>query len=385
MSNLAPTLLKMTPGGKLFAGKVSTLYPPVMSSPPTISNSGPGGASPISGAVLIPYNTALVSLLGASSLMLVSQYGSNYYGNGCNANWTRPNYAVEFDYCGSECALAYRSMNGSPGFWVWINGLTATSGAVDITGQSAGSYYRLVINFGSTAWRRIRIYTSYADFGGVEIGPTDTVIPVPRAYTKIAFYGDSYLEGTTQQTDQIQTIAMMEGALTGAETFRCGQGGTGYTTAGANSSLGTAAFTDPTRLSCLAATNADVVHVLGSFNDGSATTAAFTAAAKATLATIMTTMANAKLYVWGVQTIGNTVLSQNVLNNTAVASVCASLGLPFIDMINGGWITGTGTTAAPTGSGNADILVGADGVHPSALGFEHLARRMATFDLLNAA
>jgi lysophospholipase L1-like esterase len=382
MSNLAPTLLKQTPGGKLFAGKTSNLYPSVMTTPPTITSGGPGGASPISGAVLIPYNTPLVSLLG-SSPVLVQQYGSNYYGNGCNGGWTRPNYAVEFDYCGSEFCLAYRSMNGSPGFW--INGAPATSAASDLTGQAAGSYYRLIVNFGSTAWRRVRIYTSYADFGGVEVSPTDTIIPVPRNYSKIAFYGDSYTEGTTQQYDQIQGFAMMAGALTGAETFRCGQGGTGYTTAGANGIYGAAAYSDPTRLANLASTNADIVHVLGSFNDSSAATTALTSAALTTLSTIKSSMPNAKLYVWGVQTIGNTVLAQNALNNTALASVCSSLGLPFVDMINGGWITGTGTTASPAGNGNADVLVGADGVHPSGAGFEHIARRMATYDLLNVA
>jgi len=49
----------------------------------------------------------------------------------------------------------------------------------------------------------------------------------------------------------------------------------------------------------------------------------------------------------------------------------------------GAWQTGTGTVAVPTGKGNGDLYVSADGTHPSEAGCQYLARRIA--DDLRAA
>ncbi len=64
----------------------------------------------------------------------------------------------------------------------------------------------------------------------------------------------------------------------------------------------------------------------------------------------------------------------------------------FLDNLNGGWVnssgasapasgawqTGTGNTSAPNGTGNGDLYIGPDGVHPNEAGFEYLGTRIAS-------
>ena len=83
----------------------------------------------------------------------------------------------------------------------------------------------------------------------------------------------------------------------------------------------------------------------------------------------------------------------NSLKNTDETLRVAALnaGLPFFSPITGKvyagdgtllastrpWITGTGDISSPKGDGNADIYVGADGVHPTDAGHAYIAKRMA--------
>jgi lysophospholipase L1-like esterase len=68
---------------------------------------------------------------------------------------------------------------------------------------------------------------------------------------------------------------------------------------------------------------------------------------------------------------------------TAIRAGSAALNDPNIYFIstvnspNGAWMTGTGNTGAPTGSGNCDIYIGPDGVHPNDAGHVYLAGRLA--------
>jgi lysophospholipase L1-like esterase len=68
------------------------------------------------------------------------------------------------------------------------------------------------------------------------------------------------------------------------------------------------------------------------------------------------------------QTAGTaTAAGLNVRN--AIRDACLAKSVPFIDV--SAWLTGTGNTGAPTGSGNADVYMSTDGVHLSPAG--HLA------------
>jgi hypothetical protein len=48
----------------------------------------------------------------------------------------------------------------------------------------------------------------------------------------------------------------------------------------------------------------------------------------------------------------------------------------FIDPYSDPWITGTGSTANPNGSGNSDQYVGSDGVHLSVAGTRYYQKRV---------
>jgi lysophospholipase L1-like esterase len=56
-----------------------------------------------------------------------------------------------------------------------------------------------------------------------------------------------------------------------------------------------------------------------------------------------------------------------------------SVGLAdhYLDVMgNHAYITGNGDAGAPSGSGNADVLTSADGVHPTQAGHDELARQL---------
>jgi len=64
-------------------------------------------------------------------------------------------------------------------------------------------------------------------------------------------------------------------------------------------------------------------------------------------------------------------------NDAAVAAAAGAAGAiviarPVLDQ----WITGTGNTGAPTGTGNADVFMYPPGVHPNQDGHDYYARRL---------
>ncbi len=438
------------------------IWPSVFANPPTLSNVGPGGASPINGgaprttayngqilskpaatasatgAVLsfasvtdivpgmavthgvanpnIPAGTTVVSVSGGTvtlssavtgsgvaagdticfgnsvvsflgfSPVFITQYGSNYIGNGVNASGTRPPYAIEFDHYGTDLALVYRAVATYPAFWVFVDGQPATSAPVQLSGLSPGSLYRYRIRFNNAAdsaarLRRIRIYMSLADFGGIEFEPTAAIIPAPSTSPKIALYGDSWVEGALNPVPFTQVIASAFGQMFGAVTYICGQGGTGFLADGGDGTK--AAYTDATRLAALAATGADVVLIMGSQNDVSSSSTSVQSAASAVITAVQAAMPNAKIILCGVQPNAASLASLNSnLNyrnpNDGVAAAAAAAGLPFIDLLKSGWVYGSGYQGNTQGDGNADILIGTDGTHPTpGLGTDVFARLLA--------
>ena len=61
----------------------------------------------------------------------------------------------------------------------------------------------------------------------------------------------------------------------------------------------------------------------------------------------------------------------------AIATAASQFGHSYIDWLSPFWITGTGNAGSPTGDGNADVYVSADGIHPTAAGSAYLGTRLA--------
>ncbi len=273
-------------------------------------------------------------------------------GNGCNASWTRPDFAVEFDYYGTAFALGYRPSSTNPTFWVWLDGQPCTAQPSVLSNLSPGSYYRHVVTFNNATdsaarWRKIRVYMSLADFGGLEISPTDVVAASRVVYPKIAVYGDSWTEGALIATAFTQNFPFILAQRLGAVPYRCGQGGTGYIANGGGGAK--AAYTDPARLAAVIATGADIVLVVGSVNDVGQSTATMQAAATTVFSTLKAGLPNAQIIAIGVQpnsgSIPTTATSYQQ-PNAGVKAAAAAAGVAFFDALSANLVYGTGHAGA---------------------------------------
>jgi hypothetical protein len=323
----------------------------------------------------------VVSFLGLLPVFK-TQSGSNYFTNGANGNWSSETFAIEFDYFGADMDVVFRAVGTTANFWVFVDGQPTTTAPFSEASLTAGSLYRLRITFNNVSdsvarLRRLRVWMSAADFGGIDTGATDTVSIVAQNYIKMAFYGDSWVEGALGAAPH-QTIPVVAAQMLNAFPFNCGQVGTGYTASGGGAPKG--AFTDSARLSTLGQTAADVVVVLGSVNDNSSNQSAVQAAAAAVFSSIRSSLPNAQIFAFGVQpnpaSLGAPATYRPI--NAGVAAAAAAANIHFIDLLNNDWITGTGNTSALAGNGNADVMIGSDGINPQpGNGTEYFGRRMA--------
>lgn len=125
-------------------------------------------------------------------------------------------------------------------------------------------------------------------------------------------------------------------------------------------------------------------------NDSADTNANFTPAILQSTVADLITRLKARFPIATILMTGVLYLPNNASANTLAANVAikaaASTGLPnvngifpFIDTVTPpAWITGTGNIGVPIGSGASDFYTDYDGVHPSQLGHNWYANRIAT-------
>jgi len=127
----------------------------------------------------------------------------------------------------------------------------------------------------------------------------------------------------------------------------------------------------------------DLIIVFGSGNDINASQSALTAAANTYWNALAAARPGVPIVVLGIEpgTLTGFPPAQNAtvngwLKSAAESNVNVSA---FVDMINTRqpWVTGTGNSASPNGTGNQDLFVGSDGIHPTIEGYRNLAERAA--------
>ncbi len=231
-------------------------------------------------------------------------------------------------------------------------------------------------------------------FISIAVPPTASVSrPVPTADRVIALStGDSFSEGQGSSYKQMGAWPKILGRRMGwTDVRQVAVGGTGYTNVGA---LPLYALPDqvarwPIVNDDIDMTQVDVVTIASGYNDVDAGTnpasPAYQAAYAAALLTFQRVRAlcpNAHIFVLGAwnATRGNgSVQSTNVENATRAAWTAwadpYTSFLPVTTAMPQSWFTGTGRVGTPNGSGNTDFLISSDGVHPSDMGHEWIARR----------
>jgi lysophospholipase L1-like esterase len=238
-----------------------------------------------------------------------------------------------------------------------------------------GKVYRRLVSFnGVRAQRLIRLEYDNAYFGGVTIGPNDSLyFPYTVNGARAIILGDSFTEGTGADA-WFTGYARMLGELMGWDAWESGVGGTGYLAPG----LYDLPF--PVRVEHdVISYNPEFVLIAGGFNDlryGDPTKVGATAAA--IFEQIQSGLPNATIIVIGPWWPDQSKIATSVATlNSELNSVATKAGLPFVDVL--GWFTGSSnSTSASPGTGNTCYYIGEDGTHPTQAGHQYLAERFAS-------
>jgi hypothetical protein len=173
--------------------------------------------------------------------------------------------------------------------------------------------YYYGVEFSSVGHRRIRILSSYFDYGGLVVNKYDTVSPVDVPSTKTMFYGDSWTRGNTNGNRFYSDMyAIRLGEALDTEYFIGGIGGTGYsakkistssdplysyTSGGSPVDL---SFSSPARLQAITDLDPDLIFICGSVNDSGDTGIA------ANSSTVYGAFPNTPIIMSGIQPLINT-------------------------------------------------------------------------------
>ena len=346
-----------------------------MTNPPSVSWIGPlGGPTTLTNLVRVDPTNSSFRFSGARVGFWDNTYPHDLFfvASGITGAYAQLPYRAEFETDASQLAIFTLGTLGQ--YRLRINGayvaLPASQGP-----PADGNFYWLELNFSTAERRSLRMESLGQAFGGVAIQAGDNIYsPANPLGRRCIVLGDSYTEG-------LLCYAQRLADLMGWEVRSSGVGGTGYLNPGP---AGRVKFRDRVQNDVIDQ-NPDIVIVAGGINDGSYPPAAVETEAQALYNTIVTNLPSARLVVIGPWwPRGNP--PQFILDTRdAIKAAAASLALDFIDPIlstntqqtNVGWITGTGNVASPAGDGNADYYISSDGTHPTDLGHQYLATRVA--------
>lgn len=193
--------------------------------------------------------------------------------------------------------------------------------------------------------------------------------------TTAVFLGDSITAGYGVTTGFPATLSAGTGWTPILEAIP----GTGYLAGHATSQ----AFED--RVAAVLAHSPDVIVMAGGTNDvnfPAGEEAIYTALVADQVEIILTAFAAVDM-VYVLAPFNGIALPAPYVNpgrvrpfGAAIAAVAVAYSRPYVDLLNPPWLTGSGTVAAPTGDGNCDIYMSADGLHPSQAGQDYIAAQL---------
>lgn len=358
--------------------------PTVMASPPTVTQGAANAASAITSAQTLAITSTLFRRFGAPA-----GFGSSFPDN---SEWQAPDqiaffgqvptikasgaWGIEFMHDGSQVEFQSKHQAGSY-YWIMVDGQWVTAAPVTGPTTSVGSGYRVLIDFGTRAVRRIRVAVSGPTrLGQVKFGPNDTIwAPNSAPGPRTVVIGDSFVDGTGGTGGQPSNFVSMFGHYMGWNNVRCaGEGGTGYLATGGGG--GKEKYRDRVTAD-VAAWGAEIVIVQGSVNDGNTAANLIGAEADLLFASVKAAAPLARLVVLLPFAISGTQTAGNIANRDAIKVSALAAGADLIvDPIADAWFTGTGRVGTPSGTGNSDLYMGSDNVHPSQAGHEYIARRL---------
>jgi len=353
----------------------------VMASPPTVAAIN-SGASAITSAQTVSslanpgtagsaVSTGKFTYLGCGG---ITQSGTTYpiynYVKSTHLTTTLSNtnaISVEFGFDGTQVEIL--TYGGGGAMLVSVDGEYVSATPVSVPAD--GNPYHCLYTFATRSTRIIRIELTNLYFGGVKVGPNDTVWAAGGGGPKCVFVGDSFVEGTNSTLGLGMVVHFRE-RIGWPNTIASGVGGTGYINPGSG---GRVKFIDRITNDVINQTP-DVVIVAGGLNDTSSTAGDTATAAAAYFAALRSGLPNAQLICMGPMNPTATS-SATGAHETAIFAAVAPYVRGTVAQASAGWITGTGKVGATTGTGNRDLLISSDGTHPSPAGHEMFGARIA--------
>lgn len=389
------------PVGKLQALLRSRPFglPAVSSDPPVVTYAGPnlGGniqATTITNGVLVRAENILAgtdkrfSLVSPDTfrLLATSNEGVKFYDSDVLAT-NIPIRVVAFYFDGAVVEICGRSAEK---WQILVDDEYVDDEALSTPPGGTFGLSRTVLTFATRRRRKFICYGEVTGIWGIGIGPTDTLEPLDfSSEISAGFMADSYgtassplfTGGPFWTAFQHLGVRLITSSVTG---------GTGYVT-GTNFM---------TRISDITNKQPEIFLSAGGINDDpGAMVDSDNAALKAYFGAARNALPSALLIATGPWAPNDAHRTVGQYRRDAISAGLDSVAGPsiMIDNIDGVWWakstdgtvtnglagnafwqTGTGSDAAPTGSGNADHYLGADKVHPNVAGVDFLAKSIAS-------
>lgn len=289
-----------------------------------------------------------------------------------------PFYSVAFGTDAATFEFMFKYISSATLYRLTVDGRKVTDLMTSTGASAVGSRHVLKFAFGTSAPRNIRLDFYTLPFGGVFVGPNDSVWKVPFKNDRVVALGDSFTAGSAQNTAAgAGTWFHRWARLLGYEDiWNSSIGGTGYVAdnTGASVNFGARVKADVVNVS------PDRVIVWGGYNDTSLSQTLIDANARSLFAQLQSGT-DAYIVAVGAATSNGTAVSTQLATAATLQKACLDYKIPFIDPITGSVFDKDGNLIAQTGAWitpqNATAYIGGDGVHPNDAGHTYIASRMA--------
>jgi len=241
-------------------------------------------------------------------------------------------------------------------------------------GITPGNMGRVNVTFQSAVPRVLKVEVGNGYICGVEAPDASPIAYPPNASgARVMVQGDSFTAGYGLGTTDMSYAGWVQKLTGWPDLWRCGSSGTGY-------------VKDADRLALIdrwendiVAQNPDRLILAHGINDTGTAPVDVAAAAATIIDGVRAARPKIEIIVLGpwANRSPEFVSANHRGIDTELQKVAEARGLRFISPMQELWITGNGYVGAENGSGNADIYISSDGLHPTAAGHEYLGRRLA--------
>lgn len=250
----------------------------------------------------------------------------------------------------------------------------------EVAGSQDGGVRYLSLTFATAVPRIISLEMVFGDLWDVRIGPTDSLWAVQPRGPRCIIVGDSYVGGAGSPTTGYSGIGSWASSFADAlgwqDVWNSGIGGTGWIQ---QASALPNAIRDRYAAD-IVAYSPDVVIFSAARNDFALGASAVGTAAGTVLAAVRSALPNAVLAVTGPNGSGSPTNGGDDTTWKPFQDAIFSAVSPYaltLDWSSSGIFTGSGKVGATSGTGNGDVYIQNDGVHPSTTGAVYLGRRIA--------